>query len=111
MADFCAAVFRAEFGEGRQIAETAVIREILEALGVAADPLLRSSQIVEIKARLRSETEEAQRLGIFGSPTFVTEDGELFWGNDRLEAALAWARRAPNSEPDQTGAGFTAEAR
>ncbi len=53
IADFCTAVFRAEFGEGRQIAETAVIRDILEALGVAADPLLGSSQIVEIKARLR----------------------------------------------------------
>jgi 2-hydroxychromene-2-carboxylate isomerase len=111
IADFCTAVFRAEFGEGRQIAETAVVRDILEALGVAADPLLGSSQIVEIKARLRGETEEAQRLGIFGSPTFVTEDGELFWGNDRLEAALAWARRALNSDQDQTGNGFTAEAR
>ena len=111
VADFCTAVFRAEFGDGRQIAEIAVIRDILGALGVAPDPLLGGSQIVEIKARLRSETEEAQRLGIFGSPTFVTEDGELFWGNDRLEAALVWARRAPNSDADQTDAGFTAEAR
>jgi 2-hydroxychromene-2-carboxylate isomerase len=111
IADFCTAVFRAEFGEGRQIAETAVIRDILGALGVAADPFLGSSQIADVKARLRSETEEAQRLGIFGSPTFVTKDGELFWGNDRLEAALAWARRALNSDTDQAGAGFTAEAR
>ncbi|MGA8920250.1 MAG: 2-hydroxychromene-2-carboxylate isomerase, partial [Pseudolabrys sp.] len=38
-------------------------------------------------------TEEAQRLDIFGSPTLITADGELFWGNDRLEAALDWARR------------------
>ena len=96
IADFCTAVFRAEFGEGRQIAETAVIRDILGALGVAADAFLGSSQMVEIKARLRSETEEAQRLGIFGAPTFVTQDGELFWGNDRVEAALVWARRAPH---------------
>jgi 2-hydroxychromene-2-carboxylate isomerase len=29
--------------------------------------------------------------GLFGSPSFTTDDGELFWGNDRLEAALAWA--------------------
>ena len=35
--------------------------------------------------------EEAQRLGIFGAPSFVSADGELFWGNDRLERALAWA--------------------
>ena len=30
-------------------------------------------------------------LGIFGSPSFVA-NGELFWGDDRLEAALDWAR-------------------
>jgi 2-hydroxychromene-2-carboxylate isomerase len=41
---------------------------------------------------LRQQTDEAQRLGIFGAPTFVTADGELFWGNDRLERALQWAR-------------------
>ena len=47
----------------------------------------------ETKARLRAGTEEAQRLGIFGAPSFVAGD-ELFWGNDRLEDALAWLRRA-----------------
>ena len=35
------------------------------------------------------QTEEAQRLGIFGAPSFVTADGELFWGNDRLERRCA----------------------
>ena len=43
------------------------------------------------KARLKLETETAQRAGVFGAPSFVTDDGELFWGNDRLEEALAWA--------------------
>ena len=47
-----------------------------------------------IKARLRAQTEEAQRLGLFGAPSFTTADGELFWGNDRLEPALRWAKRA-----------------
>ena len=45
-----------------------------------------------IKDKLRAETEEALRLGFFGAPMFVTEDGEMFWGNDRLEQALEWAR-------------------
>ena len=30
---------------------------------------------------------------MFGSPSFITQDGELFWGNDRLEQALEWAAR------------------
>jgi 2-hydroxychromene-2-carboxylate isomerase len=37
--------------------------------------------------------EAAQMLGVFGAPSFTTADGELFWGNDRLEQALAWAKR------------------
>jgi 2-hydroxychromene-2-carboxylate isomerase len=47
---------------------------------------------------LRTETEEAQRLGIFGAPTFITSDGEMFWGNDRLERALSWMKK-PRSPP------------
>ena len=43
------------------------------------------------KQLLRQQTSEAQRLGIFGTPTFITAVGELFWGNDRLERALQWA--------------------
>src|SRR2546425_107439 len=40
--------------------------------------------------RLCAETERAIALGSFGAPTAVVGD-ELFWGNDRLEDALAWA--------------------
>ena len=52
------------------------------------------------KARLRAQTDEAQRLGVFGAPSFTTADGELFWGNDRLEAALRWARRPPRANSE-----------
>jgi 2-hydroxychromene-2-carboxylate isomerase len=45
------------------------------------------------KESLRRQTEEAVARGIFGAPTFVVGD-ELFWGNDRLEDAIAWCRRA-----------------
>jgi 2-hydroxychromene-2-carboxylate isomerase len=88
---FSRAVYRAEFGEGKNIGDNAVIADILGKLGLDAAHVLEQAQAAENKARLRSETEEAQRLGIFGAPSFVTGDGELFWGNDRLEAALAWA--------------------
>ncbi len=49
------------------------------ALARAADP--------HIKEALKTRTQEAMHLGIFGAPSFVV-DGTLFWGNDRLEAAL-----------------------
>ncbi len=90
--DFCRAVFRAEFGEGRSIEDAAVLGEILAGLRVDTQAVLAAAQSDPIKAKLRAETDAAQALGIFGAPTFVTGDGELFWGNDRLERALTWAR-------------------
>jgi 2-hydroxychromene-2-carboxylate isomerase len=90
--DFARAVYRAEFGEGRQIGERAVIGDLLMKLGVEAERVLAQADSEPAKAKLRAETEEAQRRGIFGAPSFVTADGELFWGNDRLEQALAWAK-------------------
>lgn len=92
--DFCRAVYRAEFGEGRRIDDRSVLADLLAGLNVEAAPALEAAHSPEIRARLRAQTEEAQRLGLFGAPSFVAADGELFWGNDRLEQALAWAPRA-----------------
>ena len=89
---FCRAVFLAEFCEGLQIDDVAVLSDILARLNVKPEPALDVARTDTNKARLRAQTEEAQRLGIFGAPSFVTADGELFWGNDRLERALAWAK-------------------
>jgi 2-hydroxychromene-2-carboxylate isomerase len=90
--DFCRAVFRAQFGDGRRIDDPAVITDVLAGLKADPQATLAAAQSDEIKTRLRSETESAQALGLFGAPTFVTADGELFWGNDRLEQALRWAK-------------------
>jgi 2-hydroxychromene-2-carboxylate isomerase len=95
--DFCRAVFQAEFGDGRRIDDAATITDILAGLKIEPEPVLAAAQSDAIKAQLRAETEAAERLGIFGAPSFTTADGELFWGNDRLEQALRWAKRA-NSE-------------
>lgn len=91
--DYCRAIYRAEFAEGRTVEEIKTIAGVLTGLGLDAGAVLDRAQSNENRSQLRAHTEEAQRLGIFGSPSFVTADGELFWGNDRLEAALNWARR------------------
>jgi 2-hydroxychromene-2-carboxylate isomerase len=93
-ADFCVAAFRAQFGEGRRIDDPSTLSDILTGLDTDPATVLAIAQSDENKMRLRSQTEEAGRLGIFGAPSFVTPDGELFWGNDRLEAALDWAARS-----------------
>lgn len=90
--DFSRAVYRAEFAEGRNIGDPGVIAGIVQTLGRDSAAALARAQSGEIKAKLRAETEEAQRLGIFGAPSFVAA-GELFWGNDRLEQALDFVKR------------------
>ena len=94
--DFCRAIFRAQFGDGRRIDDAAVIADVLAEFSTDPRPVLAAAQSDEIKARLRAQTDEAQRLGLFGAPSFATADGELFWGNDRLEQALRWAERFNN---------------
>jgi len=88
---FTRAVYTEEFGRGRSIADAAVIAEILAAIGQDAEAVLKDAGSDANKARLKALTEEARSRGVFGAPSFFTEDGEMFWGNDRLEQALAWA--------------------
>jgi 2-hydroxychromene-2-carboxylate isomerase len=90
---FCVAVFEAQFGEGRSIADADAIADILLRLDVAPGEALAEATSDDNKLSLRAQTEQAQRLGVFGAPTFIAADGELFWGNDRLERALLWAKQ------------------
>ena len=91
---FSIAVYRAQFAEGRRIDEPATLEAILSDLNVEPKAALDAAQSDDNKLRLRAHTEEAARLGVFGAPTFTTAGGELFWGNDRLEQALRWAKKA-----------------
>ena len=90
---FSRTVYRAEFTKGLSIADRAVIGEVLRDCGLGAEATLAAAESAENKAALRAATEEAGTLDIYGAPSFVTPSGELFWGNDRLEQALVWAKR------------------
>ena len=87
---FTKAIFAASFAQGRSIAEPSAVSTILTELGLDPD-LLKQAATEPNKTRLKAIGEEAKSRGLYGAPTFVTEDGEVFWGNDRLEQALAWA--------------------
>ncbi|MEE8434235.1 MAG: 2-hydroxychromene-2-carboxylate isomerase, partial [bacterium] len=88
-ADFTRHVFHGHFVEGRMIGEENTLREALAALGKEPDEVIAAAQSPENKEALHSQTDQAKKLGIFGAPSFVV-DNELFWGDDRLENALAW---------------------
>jgi 2-hydroxychromene-2-carboxylate isomerase len=88
---FAREVFAAQFARGEDIAQAAVLRAALASCGVEPETWLERSRREETKARLRALTEDARTLGIFGAPSFIVE-GELFWGDDRFEDAIAWAK-------------------
>ena len=88
---FSRAVYRANFVDDRDIADRNTIAAILTGLNLDADAVFSLAEDPSQKAVLRSQTDRATRLGIFGAPSFIV-DGELFWGGDRLDQALDWAR-------------------
>ncbi|HEX9426951.1 MAG TPA: 2-hydroxychromene-2-carboxylate isomerase [Candidatus Polarisedimenticolia bacterium] len=89
MPEFARAAFRANFAEDREIADVAVIEGVLRDLGQDAEAVLALAQSPGNKERLRLQTEAAWSSGVFGAPSLLV-DGELFWGNDRLEEAFLW---------------------
>jgi len=97
--EFIRAVYTANFAEDRDISDQQVIADILSALGQSPDAAVERAQSPQAKQRLREQSDEAIRLGIFGAPSFVVGE-ELFWGNDRLEQAIDWAlaRRTAESK-------------
>ncbi len=90
IADYCRAVMHANFALDLDIDAPAVIGGVLEHLGLPAAILLAQAEAEENRARLRTQTLAASAHGIFGAPSFLAA-GALYWGDDRLEDAIAHA--------------------
>lgn len=88
--EFVRRIYSANFAHDRDIADPGEVAAIVRGMGLPEN-LLREAESPEAKAKLRAQTERASALGMFGAPSFVC-GSELFWGNDRLETALEWAR-------------------
>ncbi len=87
---FVRAVMMRNFADDKDIDSEDAVKEILAAIGVAADEVVAQALSDENKARLRQATATAAARGIFGAPMFFVGD-EMFWGNDRLEDAIEYA--------------------
>ncbi|MEN3148982.1 2-hydroxychromene-2-carboxylate isomerase [Neorhizobium sp. IRAMC:178] len=82
---FSFAVQRALWAEDRDIADFSTLRDIARATaGETAAALVVDPQPDDIIAEWHGNLAEAERLGVFGTPTYVL-GMELFWGQDRLE--------------------------
>ena len=88
--EFCKRVMLLNFASDRDINQPEFIYDILEQLQLPVQNIVAESLSATNKPRLREQTEKAMARGIFGAPTFFVKD-EMFWGNDRLDEALAFA--------------------
>jgi 2-hydroxychromene-2-carboxylate isomerase len=92
LAPFAQQVMLANFAQDLDIGSELVMQEILVRIELPAAELIAAAQGDANKARLRQATEEAQERGVFGAPTFFAGE-EMFWGNDRLDDAIAYAAK------------------
>jgi 2-hydroxychromene-2-carboxylate isomerase len=89
---FVRACYASWFQEGGEPYVDPVLSRTLSGIGQDPARAIAVAASDENLRLLEEETDEARRLGIFGAPTFAV-GGELFWGDDRLEDAIAWHRR------------------
>ena len=89
--DFCEQVMLANFADDRDVGDEAVLAGILAGLGADSAGIIAAAKTDACKAALRARTVDAQARGIFGAPMFFVGD-EMFWGNDRLEDAIAYGK-------------------
>ena len=78
-----AAVTRAVWVEERNIADEPTLAGLLATLGLPAQRLA-DAQSQAVQARYETDTQRAIDIGVFGAPTYNV-DGEMFWGQDRLD--------------------------
>ncbi len=77
------AVFKAVWAQERNIAAAAVLAQLLSEQGLSAERLAQSRS-PEVQQRYEANTQQAIDQAVFGAPSYVV-DGEMFWGQDRLD--------------------------
>ena len=79
----CGAVLAAVWVQERDIADASVLQAILQEQGIAADRW-QAALAPAAQDAYMAYTRQAMDAGVFGAPSYVV-DGEVFWGQDRLE--------------------------
>jgi 2-hydroxychromene-2-carboxylate isomerase len=83
--------YRLWFEEGLAAGAEPNLSRSLRVTGQNPEETIVRASADAAAATFAEQTRAAMALGIFGSPTFVV-NGEVFWGDDRLEDAISWSR-------------------
>lgn len=88
--DYTIETYRRWFQQGQEAGSAPNLGDSLCAVGQDPDAVLARLHRLDMAIRLDAQTDRAEALGIFGSPSLTVGD-ELFWGDDRLDDAADWA--------------------
>ena len=81
--DITGAILAAVWAQERNIADPSLLAELLQEQGLPAEAMDKSNSQT-VQECYERYTREAIEAGVFGAPSYVV-DGEIFWGQDRLE--------------------------
>ena len=81
---FAHAVLAALWAEEKNPSDPATLKQILADCGLDADAVIKASEAPEMADKREAYTKHAIAQNVFGAPSFVI-DGEIFWGQDRLD--------------------------
>ena len=77
------AIFKAVWAQERNIADADTLAQLLAENGLPPERLAQSRES-SVQQQYEANTAKAIGIGVFGAPSYVI-DGEIFWGQDRLE--------------------------
>jgi len=91
--EYVRSTYRYWFQQGLEAGGDANLARVLADLGQDMARVVRDAQSDTVRDAYAAATDEARARRIFGVPTFTVGE-EVFWGDDRLEDALAFCRSA-----------------
>jgi len=85
-------IFNTIWQDGLNMNDETIIQKVLKNLNVNPKTFFLRATSSLIKDKLRKKTSDAYKIGVFGAPTFVSNN-KIFWGQDRIEFVLNEARK------------------
>ena len=95
-------LFRATWAESATVSDATVVQALADDCGFDGAALAAQAQTDAVKARLRANTDDAIKAGVFGVPTMVV-GGELFWGFDDLDNLDLFLQGRDSLPSDRSG--------
>ena len=90
--DYIRLTYKRWFQEGKEPATEPNISEIFKEIKIDKEKAIIDANSSEIEKQYLKNTESARENKVFGSPSFIV-NGEIFWGDDRMEDAITWSKK------------------